>query len=233
MSPNLLTIAGIGLLLGVRHAFEPDHLAAVSTLATRPGARLWNAGRVGVIWGLGHTGTVGIVVALIVILGLRVPASLWPTAELAVAGLLVLLGGSVIWRYGRGRWHMHAHAHSAAAPHFHLHSHAVEPSHAHVHATVGARRSLGFGIAHGLAGSGAIAALLVAAVPDTTSRLVYFAAFSAGTIVGMLSVSLTLSVLVRFAAERGARWATFLHVGAAVGSVVAGVVLAQQVIGAP
>jgi high-affinity nickel-transport protein len=85
-------------------------------------------------------------------------------------------------------------------------------------------------VAHGLAGSGAIAALLVAAAPDATSRLVYFAAFGAGTIIGMLAVSVTLSVLVRLAAGRGARWATILHVGAAAGSVMAGVVLAQQVI---
>jgi sulfite exporter TauE/SafE len=62
---------------------------------------------------------------------------------------------------------------------------------------------------------------------------VYFAAFGAGTIVGMLGVSLTLSVLVRFAADRSARWATILHVGAAAASVVAGVVLAQQVIFTP
>jgi high-affinity nickel-transport protein len=110
-----------------------------------------------------------------------------------------------------------------------LHSHAHVSNHLHVH-TADARRSLGFGIAHGLAGSGAIAALLVAAVPDATSRLVYFAAFGLGTIVGMLGVSLTLSVLVRLAAERGARWATILHVGAAAGSVMAGVALAQQVI---
>jgi ABC-type nickel/cobalt efflux system permease component RcnA len=232
MSPNLLAAAGIGLLLGVRHAFEPDHLAAVSTLATRPGTRLWSAARVGLIWGLGHTVTVGTVVALIVVLGLRLPSSLWPIAELAVAGLLVLLGASVIWRYLRGRWHMHAHthAHPAAAPHLHLHSHAADTGHGHPHAAVDARRSLGFGVAHGLVGSGAIAALLVAAVPDSMSRLVYFMAFSGGTIAGMLGVSLTLSVLMRFAADRGARWATFLHVGAAVGSVVAGVVLAQQVI---
>jgi len=167
---------------------------------------------------------------LIIALGVRLPAGLWPAAELVVAGLLILLGTLVIWRYVRGRWHMHAHVHAAAAPHFHLHSHAVDPSHGHTHPVVDARRSLGFGIAHGLAGSGAIAALLVAAVPDTLSRLVYFAAFSAGTIVGMLGVSLTLSVLVRLAAERSTRWATMLHVGAAVASVVAGVVLAQQVI---
>src|SRR5437879_2149807 len=88
----------------------------------------------------------------------------------------------------------------------------------------------GSGIAHGLAGSGAIAALLVAAVPDTMSRLVYFGAFSAGTIVGMIGVSLTLSVLVRFAAERGARWATILHLGAALASVLAGIALGWGVL---
>ncbi|PYO91985.1 MAG: hypothetical protein DMD58_03050 [Gemmatimonadetes bacterium] len=231
MTPSIVAVLAIGGLLGLRHAFEPDHLAAVSTLATRPGGRrLWSAGHLGLIWGLGHTVTVGAVALLIIALGVQLPAGLWPAAELLVAGLLILLGTLVIWRYVRGRWHMHAHVHAAAAPHFHLHSHGADPSHGHTHAMVDARRSLGFGIAHGLAGSGAIAALLVAAVPDTMSRLVYFAAFSAGTIVGMLGVSLTLSVLVRVAAERSARWATMLHVGAAVMSVVAGVVLAQQVI---
>ena len=231
MTPSIVAVLAIGALLGLRHAFEPDHLAAVSTLATRPGGRrLWSAARLGLIWGLGHTVTVGAVALLVLVLGVQLPARLWPTAELVVAALLILLGGMVIWRYARGRWHMHAHAHSAAAPHLHLHSHAADPSHGHAHASIDARRSLGFGIAHGLAGSGAIAALLVAAVPDTMSRLVYFAAFSAGTIVGMLGVSLTLSLLVRFAADRGARWATMLRMGAAVGSVVAGVVLAGQVI---
>ena len=233
MAPSIVAVLAIGGLLGLRHAFEPDHLAAVSTLATRPAARLWSAARLGLIWGLGHTVTVGAVALLIIVLGVRLPNRFWPAAELLVAALLILLGGMVIWRYVRGRWHMHAHAHPAAAPHFHLHSHARDLSHGHSHAVVDARRSLGFGIAHGLAGSGAIAALLVAAVPDTMSRLVYFAAFSVGTIVGMLGVSLTLSVLVRFAADRGARWATILHMGAAVGSVVAGVALAQQVIAAP
>jgi ABC-type nickel/cobalt efflux system permease component RcnA len=229
MSPNVFAVAGIGLLLGLRHAFEPDHLAAVSTLATRPAARFWSAARLGLVWGLGHTATVGIVVLLVIVLGIHVPERLWPAAELVVAGLLVLLGSVVIWRYVRGRWHMHAHTH-ASGPHLHLHSHAQTGDHVHQHGTVDARRSLGFGIAHGLAGSGAIAALLVAATPDSVSRLAYFVAFGIGTIVGMLGVSLTLSYAVRLAAQRGARWATILHVGAAVGSVIAGVVLAQQVL---
>jgi sulfite exporter TauE/SafE len=227
MAPSIVAVLAIGGLLGLRHAFEPDHLAAVSTLATRPGEkRLWRAARLGLIWGVGHTVTVGAVALLVIALGVQLPPGLW---------LLVLLGGMVIWRYVRGGWHIHAHSHTAAglAPHLHLHSHAHAANHAHTHATVDGRRSLGFGVAHGLAGSGAIVALLLAAVPDATSRLVYFAAFGAGTIIGMLGVSLTLSLVVRLAAERGTRWATILHVGAAVGSVLAGVALAQQVIFRP
>ena len=229
MAPNLLAISGIGLLLGFRHAFEPDHLAAVSTLATRPGARLWSAARLGLVWGIGHTATVGVVVAVILVLGLQLPPQLWPAAELLVAALLVLLGSVVIWQYARGRWHMHAHLHSGAAePHVHLHSHAHEVGHAHSHARPDARRSLGFGIAHGLAGSGAIAALLVAAAPDTTSRLMYFATFGGGTILGMLFVSLTLGSAVRLAAGRRARWATVLHLASATASILVGVALAAS-----
>ena len=229
MTPSIVAVLAIGGLLGFRHAFEPDHLAAVSTLATRPSARLWSAARLGLVWGLGHTVTVGAVALLIIALGIRLPDRFWPAAELLVAALLVLLGTLVIWRYVRGRWHMHVHTHPAAGPHFHLHSHGTDAAHGHGHAVVDARRSLGFGIAHGLAGSGAIAALLVAAAPDGTTRLVYFAAFGVGTIIGMLSVSLTLSIVVKLAAERSNRWATTLHLGAALGSVVAGLVLAWGV----
>lgn len=219
MTPSIVAVLAIGGLLGLRHAFEPDHLAAVSTLATRPGARLWSAVRVGLAWGLGHTATVGVVALVIVVLGIRVPERFWPVAELVVAGLLILLGTAVIWRYLRGRWHMHVHAHIGSAPHYHLHSHAADSSHRHTHV------SLGFGIAHGLAGSGTIAALLIAAAPDAGSRLAYFAAFGLGTIFGMVGVSLMLSYAVRLAARQGARWATSLHVGAAIGSVVAGLAL--------
>ena len=231
MTPSIVAVLAVGGLLGLRHAFEPDHLAAVTTLATRPGQRLWPAARLGLVWGVGHTATVGLVVLVVIALGIQIPPRFWPAAELAVAGLLILLGGVVIWRYARGRWHMHVHSHQQSADsHLHLHSHSEDAGHAHQHGRVDARRSLGFGVAHGLAGSGAIAALLVAAVPDTTSRFLYFAAFGGGTIIGMLLVSTVLAAVVRVAANRGARWATGLHVGAALGSVVAGVALAVQVL---
>src|SRR5690242_11508848 len=142
MTPTLAAAAGIGLILGFRHAFEPDHLAAVSTLATRQGS-LSSALRLGAAWALGHSVSVGLAVAL-----------------------LVGLGGSVIMRYIRGRWHLHVHSHSSSeSQHLHLHSHAAGHSHHHAHAAGDARRSLGFGLLHGLAGSGAILVLLVAAAP--------------------------------------------------------------------
>src|SRR6059036_2901512 len=145
--PNLLALAGLGLLLGFRHAFEPDHLAAVSTLATRQG-RLLDACRLGLAWALGHTASVGVVVGAIILFGLHLPDRLWPAADLLVALLLIALGGTVILRYARDRWHLHAHSH-AGGPHLHLHSHAQGTAHEHPHPQGDARRSLGFGLLHG------------------------------------------------------------------------------------
>jgi len=227
MTPNLLALTGLGLLLGFRHAFEPDHLAAVSTLATRQG-RLLDACRLGLAWALGHTASVGVVVGAIILFGLRLPDRLWPAADFLVALLLIALGGAVIARYARGRWHLHVHAH-AAGRHLHLHSHAGDPAHEHAHSEGDARRSLGFGLLHGLAGSAAIMVLLVAAAPTRAAQLAYFAAFAVGTTAGMLIVSFSLAGLVRLASERGARWATALHVGSAFASVVAGIALAARV----
>ncbi|MGH7530168.1 MAG: hypothetical protein ACREMN_07275 [Gemmatimonadales bacterium] len=226
----MLAAAAIGLLLGLRHAFEPDHLAAVSTLATRQGG-LRQATRLGLAWGIGHTAVVGIVALLVIAFDVRLPAGLAPAAELLVAALLILLGGVVVWRYARGRWHIHPHSHPAAGggAHLHLHSHAHDAHHGHPHA-VDARRSLGFGLAHGLAGSGALTALLIAAAPDARARLVYFAAFGAGTIVGMFLVSAAVALIVRVATRHGPRWAALLHLGSACLSIVAGVALAQRVI---
>src|SRR5713101_7905900 len=188
--PNLLALGGLGLLLGFRHAFEPDHLAAVSTLATRQG-RLLDACRLGLAWALGHTASVGVVVGAIILSGLHLPDRLWPAADLLVALLLIALGGTVILRDARGRWPLHAHSQGDA------------------------RRSLGFGLLHGLAGSAAILVLLVAAAPTRSAQLAYFGAFAAGTMIGMLVVSVSLASIVRLASTRGAQWATLLHVGSA------------------
>jgi len=76
---TFLPILALGGLLGFRHAFEPDHLAAVSTLASRQGS-LWSAARLGLVWGVGHTAAVGAICLLVVALGIRLPPALWPAA---------------------------------------------------------------------------------------------------------------------------------------------------------
>ena len=229
MNTSFFALAGLGLLLGFRHAFEPDHLAAVSTLATRQG-KLLDACRLGVAWAVGHSLSVGVVVGAIMLFGLQLPRRLWPAADFLVGLLLIGLGASVIVRYVRGRWHLHVHAHDGG-PHLHLHSHAHDAAHAHAHPQGDARRSLGFGLLHGLAGSAAILVLLVAAAPTRTAQLTYFLAFAAGTMLGMLLVSFSLAGLVRLASGRGARWATVLHLGSATVSVVVGLLLAARVAG--
>ncbi len=171
------------------------------------------------------------VVAVIMLFGLHLPDRLWPAADFLVALLLIGLGGSVILRYARGRWHLHVHTHRDGAPHLHLHSHARGATHVHQHPRGDARRSLGFGLLHGLAGSAAIIVLLVAAAPTRAAQLAYFVAFACGTMIGMLLVSFSLAGLVRLASGRGARWATVLHLGSAAASVVVGLVLAGRAAG--
>jgi ABC-type nickel/cobalt efflux system permease component RcnA len=229
MAPSILAVAGIGFALGLRHAFEPDHLAAVSTLATRQG-RLRDGSLLGLAWGVGHTSSIAVVALVVAATGLRLPEAFSPAAELMVAVLLVLLGLPVILRYARGRWHMHLHAHDGA-PHLHLHSHASGSAHAHAHPVRDARRALGLGVAHGLAGSAAIVVLLAAAAPTAPARITYFAAFGVGTVLGMLTVSTTLGLVVRTASRHGARWTRALHLGSAAASVAAGLVVALRVAG--
>jgi ABC-type nickel/cobalt efflux system permease component RcnA len=229
MDLSLPAVLALGFLLGLRHAFEPDHLAAVSTLATRAG-RLRDAARLGAAWGLGHTASVAAVALLVVALGVHLGERVATAAELLVALLLVGLGGSVLWRYARGRWHMHFHEHGGAS-HLHLHSHAHAVEHAHAHPAGDARRSLGLGLAHGMAGSGAVLVLVVAATPTAALQLTYVGAFGIGTIAGMLTVSLGLGMLVRAASRGSERLATLLHLSAATASVVAGLFLARKTLG--
>jgi ABC-type nickel/cobalt efflux system permease component RcnA len=163
-------------------------------------------------------------------LGVHLPARLFPAADVLVGLLLVGLGAAVIVRYVRGRWHMHLHAHDAG-PHLHLHSHAQDATHAHPHRRPDARRSLGFGLLHGLAGSAAVLLLVVAAAPTRSVQLAYLAAFGGGTALGMLVVTISLAGLVRLASRRGAQWAAVLHLSSAVASVVVGVMLAARTAG--
>ena len=224
MISTLLPLAGIGLVIGFRHAFEPDHLAAVTTLATRQGSAR-DAARLGVAWGLGHTVAVAAVAGLLIVLGWQVPGPVRSAAELLVAALLVGLGGAVLLRHARHHRLVYGAAHAAA--------HAGGLPHVHEPALRDARRSLGFGLAHGVAGSGAVVVLLVATAGTRAAQILYLGAFGAGTIAGMLAVSALVGLAVRRAGRDNPRWPARVHVGAALASVVAGCLLAAATLGIP
>lgn len=213
---GILTIVGVGFLVGFRHAFEPDHLAAVTTLATRHRG-LAHAARLGVAWGVGHTASVALVSLALIVLGIHVPESFYRTAELGVALLLIALGVSSLVaearRHRRELGEPHAHAHDAHLPHSH------DPGIRTV------ARSLWFGVAHGMAGSGAVIVLMVAAASTREAQLGYLAAFGLGTVAGMSVVSLLTGAVAGAAAARNLVYARRIRIGAAIASAVVGVML--------
>ena len=182
---ELMTSSGLGSLLGMRHALEPDHLAAVSTLVT--GERsTWKAAFLGMCWGLGHTLTLVAVGAVLVILRAEMPARMSDLFELGVALMLIGLGLRAIYLAARqgpaGPVHVHHHGGI-------VHVHRGAPAHIHIGAWTLARRPLFVGAIHGLAGSGALTALVLATLPSTSARLTYMAVFGLGSTLGMAALS--------------------------------------------
>lgn len=182
----LASLGGIllGLLVGLRHAFEPDHLTAISTLVTEAGGARRGA-MLGAIWGVGHTVALVVVGAILLLAGAIVPERLTVGFEGLVALMLVALGIRAIVRALRDgeRGPITTHHHAGLA-----HTHAG-PAHLHVGARTLAWRPLAIGLVHGLAGSGALTALVFARLPGTAARLTYITVFGLGSVVGMMIAS--------------------------------------------
>lgn len=188
-----LTLLSIGFLLGLRHALDADHLAAVSTvLAERPSLRASSA--VGFWWGIGHTLTLLIVGAIVLVWQVRIPEPLAVTAECGVGLLLVVLGGTLAYKLYRERWHLHAHEHHDGARHVHLHSHTLQADHRHQHWMVQSLRPFSIGMAHGLAGSAALMLMILSTTQDLGQGLLSIAVFGMGSIVGMMAIGFTISL---------------------------------------
>ena len=197
---ELVTSSSLGSLLGMRHALEPDHLAAVSTLATGERNSL-RAAMLGVCWGVGHTLTLLAVGAVLVLLHAEMPAAAADAFEFCVALMLIALGGRAVYTAARqgpaGPVHLHHHG-----PHRHVHGGATP--HVHVGRWTLARRPLLVGAVHGLAGSGAVTALVLTTLPTAASRITYMLLFGLGSTVGMAALSGLLGwPLARAGAHRG------------------------------
>lgn len=189
-----LSLLSLGFLLGLRHALDSDHLAAVSTvLAERPS--LLASGAVGFWWGVGHTLTLLLVGSVVLAWGIRIPDEFELLAESGVAILLIVLGVSLALELYRERWHVHSHHHEGE-PHIHFHSHQRQENHRHRHWMVQSIRPLCIGMAHGLAGSAALMLMILATTKETSVGLLSILVFGVGSIIGMMVIGLTISVPV-------------------------------------
>lgn len=215
---TLLALLALGFLLGLRHATDADHVVAVTTLVSRE--RSSRAALVlGAAWGLGHTLTLVVVGGAIVLFGIVIPPRLGLSLEMSVALMLILLGAANLKR-----------SVAPVAPH----SQATPAG----GATWAARlaglvrrgsRSLAVGVVHGLAGSAAVALLVLATVGRQHSAFIYLAVFGVGTVAGMLLLTATLAVPLKLAAARFASAERFMARTTGALSLAFGLFLAYRI----
>jgi ABC-type nickel/cobalt efflux system permease component RcnA len=192
----MLGILTLGFLLGMHHALEADHIAAVSSIAARR-SNVREIVKHGLTWGLGHTLTLFLFAGAALLLGKMISDHLAGRLEFVVGVMLIILGGYVLWQLWHDRVHFHGHAHDGAT-HFHAHSHGGETGphersmHEHDH---GFRwRTLLVGLIHGMAGSAALLVIAVSQVKDPVYGLLYLILFGVGSMVGMGVLSAVIAV---------------------------------------
>ncbi len=225
MNGWIWTVAGIGFLLGMRHALDPDHVVAVSTIASEQKS-VWRSSLVGAFWGIGHAFALMCASALVLALKLTISKPVAQWLESGIAAMLVILGVSAIIRGFRG-WKVHAHRHAHDGhEHIHVHEHnAHTPHRRHEH-----RHILGFGLRpfsvgvfHGLAGSAGLAIVAVATTGSAAAGLLYIAMLGIGSAAGMMVLTLLMSLPVLFIAGRFAAFRFGLQLTAGFGSIAFGV----------
>jgi len=215
------TLSLFGCLVGMQHALEADHLAAVASMSAGRTSRRALVLR-GSFWGLGHTVTLLSICGVLLIFGGTIAPGTEAALEAAVGAMLVLLGARVLRSLWRQRPHFHVHHHGTGVRHLHAHSHVgdgkphSQSTHRHEHRDLGLGRALTVGMVHGAAGSAGL--LVLAAAADSLLNAVgYVLAFGLGSIVGMAALSFVASYPLRLL-ERGAGWfnlATTASIGCA------------------
>ncbi len=205
-----LGILFMGLLIGLRHAIETDHLAAVATLATRSRSMRQTI-RLGATWGVGHTLTLFLFGSVVLWMDTVIPEPLAQGLEFAVGGMLVLLGLDVLHRLWRERVHFHLHRHEDGTVHVHAHSHRGQKqhddaAHAHEHPQGFSLRALLVGMMHGMAGSAALILLTLQTIQDPWMGMVHILVFGLGSVVGMALVSAVIAVPMQLT-DRRLTWA--------------------------
>lgn len=205
-----LEVIGVAVVLGLRHATDPDHLAAVSMLiAGDRGDGVRRAGRLGAAWGLGHATTLTAFGLPVVLFGTHLPDVAQQAAEVAIGVLIAGLAGRLLLRWRGGGFHVHAHRHGSME-HRHLHPHPAEGVHDHSHEPdrrLGRSplQAYGIGLLHGMGGSAGVGVLLLAGIRDEAQAGAVLVLFALATAVSMAILSCGLGyTLTRGTAVRRA-----------------------------
>ena len=211
---SLSAILSFGFFLGMRHAIDPDHVLAVSAIVSRQ-RTLRAAAPIGILWGIGHTVTIVLVGGAILVFGLVVPPRLGLGMELSAAVMLIALGTLNV------RQVLEASKSIQAAD-----TRAPAPESAGVRASL---RPLWIGLVHGLAGSAALALVVLGTIRDPWWGMSYLVVFGLGTIAGMLLVTAALAMPIAVAAQRFERFHRALGVATGLMSIAFGAMLVYEI----
>jgi ABC-type nickel/cobalt efflux system permease component RcnA len=248
---SFLSIIAVGFFLGMRHATDPDHVIAVTTIVSRQ-RNLLKAAMTGIFWGIGHTLTIFVVGTLIILFDVVIPARIGLSMELSVGLMLIILGVMNIVSFVRSARsispqnseliHRHPHSHG---DYVHSHPHGHDPD-AHPHnanqtpltwldrlfGRIGLYqqlRPLIVGIVHGLAGSAAVALLILTTIRNPHWAIVYLLVFGAGTVGGMMLITMSIASAFNFFGKRHQRFSQRLGLASGLVSLAFGVALAYQI----
>lgn len=202
----MLSLLGLGFVLGLKHALDADHLAAVSTMASERRS-LFGSSLIGAWWGLGHTLSLMSAGLLIILLHLEIGARTSKALELCVGVMLIILGTNALRKLARGgKVHVHPHEHEG---HWHVHPHlheskAPDTPHTHHGLKLGARPFV-VGMVHGMAGSAALTLLVLATIPSAVVGFLYIIIFGAGSVGGMMIMSTVFALPGKLTSQRFVR----------------------------
>ncbi|SDM64815.1 sulfite exporter TauE/SafE family protein [Bacillus sp. OK048] len=198
MEIGFLSILALGFVLGIKHAIEPDHVIAVSTIATQS-KKLLRSTLAGVFWGIGHTATLFIIGIILILMKGEIPEKWAMSLEFLVGIMLVYLGSTTILSLKN----LHVHDHEGEE-HIHVHSHMHDGQHKyiHQHKNVSYGKSMFIGLVHGLAGSGAMILLTMSSVKSVWEAAIYILIFGVGTVIGMLFFTTIIGIPFVFSAQK-------------------------------
>lgn len=212
-SVGFFALIGLGLVFGLKHATEVDHVVAVSTMVSEHG-NVWRSGLVGGLWGAGHTASLVVVGMVVLVFRVAIPLRLANLLEFGVAVMIIGLGVMAITKVWRRRTEVHLHRHSHdGQSHVHIHFHEPETEHERVSAKTHSHsisrvgyKPLLVGAMHGLAGSAALTLLVLTQIQSVWLGLLYLALFGIGSTLGMLLMSGLIGLPFALSGQRLAKF---------------------------